>query len=142
MSRKIIFQALLNFASEIAPPGGGDWAETGQRTRLPDNVQMPALILVPGDCDYSSSLGQLRKRKEQATLLIYHNAGADQEAIPSDASQDFKDSLDAKFGDKGVHLETLGGLAFAAWIEGAVRRYPGDLDGIELITVPISIILP
>jgi hypothetical protein len=121
------------------------WSETGRRTKLPDGVQYPALIQIEGDCDYQSKLGQLRRREEQVTLLVYHNVGADQASRlfrPFRDTQDFKDRVDAKFGDQGVRLETLGGLVFAAWINGAIRRYPGDLDGIELITIPISLLLP
>jgi hypothetical protein len=142
MSRNAIFDALLLFASQIEPPGASQWSETGRRTKLPDGVQFPALIQIEGDTDYQSRLGQLRRREEQVTLLVYHNVGADQAAIPAAATQDFKDRVDAKFGDEGVRLETFGGLVFAAWINGAIRRYPGDLDGIELITIPISLLLP
>lgn len=142
MSRNAAFDALLAFASQIQPPGATDWADKGRRTKLPDGVQYPALIQIEGDCDYQSKLGQMRRREEQVTLLVYQNVGADQGVVPAVATQDFKDRVDAKFGDQGVRLEALGGLVFAAWINGAIRRYPGDLDGIELITIPVSVLLP
>jgi hypothetical protein len=143
MSRNVIFDALLAFGEKIAPPGGASaWAETGRRLKDPTQARMPALFQCEGDDEYQSQLGQMRRRELQVTWVVYQNAGADQGAIPSEASQDFKDALDAAFSDRGVMLETLGGLTFAAFIKGAVRRFSGDFDGIELITVPISIILP
>jgi hypothetical protein len=41
-----------------------------------------------------------------------------------------------------VNLQTLGGLVFACYIEGAIRRFSGDLDGIEMVIVPLIVLLP
>lgn len=146
MSRNAIFDALLAFGVMIDPPGEPttDWADAARVFKDPTSsqIQYPAIYQVEGDCDYQSQLGQLRRREEQVTWVIFHNLGADQSVVPGRYTQDYKDRLDAKFGDTGVRLEALGGIVFAVWIKGAVRRYRGEVDGIEMITVPISLILP
>lgn len=142
MSRNDIFDAMLAIGQQIEPGAPGSlWAETGRKMKVPEQAQMPALFQVEGDSEYQSMLGQAARRKEQVTWVIMHNAGADQSVEPARYSQDLKDRIEAKL-TQPVNIQTLGGRVFAAYIEGAIRRFPGDLDGTELITVPISILLP
>jgi hypothetical protein len=69
------------------------------------------------------------------------STGADQRVVPARYTADLKDAIDATLVN-GVHINTLGGRVFAAFIDGAVRRYAGDLDGIEMLVVPLMVILP
>jgi hypothetical protein len=146
MNRNAAFDALLAYGLGIDPPGepGTQWGSSGRGFLDPTSseIQFPALCQVEGDCEYQSSLGQIRRREEQVTWIVFHKIAADQTKKPSPYTQDFKDRIDQKFGDQGIAIESLGGLAFAAFIKGALRRYPGDEDGLEMIAIPISIILP
>jgi hypothetical protein len=38
--------------------------------------------------------------------------------------------------------QTLGGIAYRAFIDGTIHKDNGDLDGTALLIVPITIILP
>lgn len=143
MSRNAAFDALLSIGASVPPGGiGSTWGETGRKLKLQDQAQMPALFQVEGDTETESRLGQLRRRKLQVTWVIMHNAGADQAVEPSRYSQDLIDAIEAKLGPSGISYETAGGNVYAAYIDGATRRFMGDLDGIELITVPITLLLP
>jgi hypothetical protein len=142
MSRNDAFDALLAIGAAIEPSAGQQWAETGRKMKSPDAVQKPALLQVEGDSQTESRLGQLQRRKEQVAWVIYQNAGADQAVEPARFSQDLKDAIEAVFTPAGISFETLGGRVYSAYIDGAIRRYPGDLDGVELIIVPITLLLP
>jgi len=142
MSRNEAFDALLAIAQQIEPVAGTPWGETGRKMKAPEQSQMPALFQVEGDCEHESRLGQMIRRKEQVTWVILHDFGKDQARTPAQYSQDIKDSIEAKFGDRGISYQSLSGLVYAVYIEGAIRRFPGDLDGTEMITVPLSLLLP
>jgi hypothetical protein len=142
MSRNDAFDALLAIGQSIQPETGKSWGETGRQMKTPEQALCPALFQVEGDCDTKSKLGQLIQRREQVTWVIMLDYGKDQSVVPATRTQDLKDAIDAKFGDSGIGFQTLSGEVYAAYIEGAMRRFPGDLDGIELITVPIVLLMP
>lgn len=143
MSRNDIFNALLAIGQAIEPSTGNQWLDIGRQMKAPENAQCPALFQVEGDCDTNSRLGQMNKRVEQVTWVIYLNYAKDQATIPAVATQDLKDAIEAKLGElPSGNPQTLGGLVYAAYIDGAIRRFPGDLDGLELLTVPIKLLLP
>lgn len=142
MSRNTAFNGLLEIARTIQPSPGQQWKETGRKMKAPENAQCPALFQVEGDCEVQSRLGQMIRRKEQALWVIYLNYSKDQTVVPAEKSQDLKDAIEAKFGDNGISFQTLSGTVYAAYIEGAIRRFPGDTDGLELLTVPITLLLP
>lgn len=144
MSRNVAFDALLAIGASI-PPGGGatTWAETGRRLKAETQAQKPALFQVDGDTTTESRLGQLSIRKPQVHWVIMHDAGTDQSIEPSRYSADLVDAIEAKFNvDKGIKFETLGGNVYSAFIDGTIRRVPGDLDGTEWIIVPITLLIP
>lgn len=142
MSRNQIFDSLLALGRQIEPDGpGSEWAESGRRMKTPDKCQMPCLLQVEGDSEFQSKLGQMPRRKAQVLWVVYQDAGKDQSVDPTVKTQDLIDLIEAQFAAP-VNIQGLGGLVFAAFLDGAIRRYPGDLDGIEMITFPISILLP
>jgi predicted DNA binding CopG/RHH family protein len=143
MSRNDAFAALLAIGAQIEPGAPGSaWGEHGRKMKPPEKAQMPALFQIEGDSEAESKLGQLIKRKQQVLWVIIQNTGKDQSVEPAINSADLIDRVEAKFGDKGLSYQTLSGNVYAAYIDGAIRRYPGDIDGIEMITVPISVLLP
>ena len=146
MSRNDALDGLLALGAALPPGGAGtSWGETGRKMKAPEDCQMPALLQVDGDTEVTTKLGLLNKRVQQVTWVIYHNAGSDLAVEPARFTANLIDLIEATFNGhsgRGVTFETLGGNAYAAYIDGAIRRFAGDLDGIELITVPFSVLLP
>lgn len=140
MSRNAIYNALLAIGQGITP-GGAAWGETGRRLKDPTQATMPALFQVEPAETVSSHLGQMVKRELGAIWIIYHEAGKDQAAVPNSYSADLMDALELALSG-GPHRQSLGGTAYAAFIDGQVRKWEGDDDGITIITVPIKIVLP
>ena len=140
MSRNTALDALLALGTAIVLPSGA-WGETGRRVKSPDQCQMPALFQADTETQTHSALGQIVRRKIAVTWVIYHSAGADQSIAPSVFGADLVDALEAKLAAP-VNLLSLTGAVYAAFIDGAIRRFPGDLDGVEIITVPITLLLP
>ena len=142
MSRNAIYDALLAIGAAVAP-GGVAWGETGRRMKDPGQTQMPALFQVENEEHAESQLGRLARRKLQVTWVIYHNTGADQTVAPARFTADAIDALLAALGPTpaGDQL-TLSGQVFAAHVHGSIKRFAGDLDGVELVTIPITILLP
>jgi hypothetical protein len=140
--RNDAFDALLTIGKQIEPGDpGSEWGEAGRKMKPPEQALMPALFQVEGDSEYQSKSGQMVRREIQISWVIMHNFGKDQAHEPARYSSDLIDRIEAKLGE-GVNIQSLGGRVFAAYIKGAIRRFPGDLDGIELITIPLSILLP
>lgn len=143
MSSNDALNSLLAIGAAIEPAGAGSaWGETGRKMKPPEKCQAPALIQIEGDREWQSRLGQLQKRKQQVNWLIIQNSGKDQSVAPAINSFDLIDKIEATFGDKGISFQSLGGRVYAAYIEGAIRRFPGDIDGLELIIIPISLLIP
>jgi hypothetical protein len=142
MSRNDAFTALLAIGASIEPSSGKQWAEKGRKMKAPENALCPALFQVEGDTEHESRLGQLIKREQQVTWIIYLNYAKDQLVVPAEKTADLIDAIEAKFGDNGISYQGLGGTVYAAYIKGAIRRFNGDLDGLEIVTVPINILFP
>lgn len=143
MSRNEMFDALLALGQTIEPSGpGSTWGEIGRKFKDPATAQYPALWQVEGDSENQSKLGQMQRREEQALWVIIQGSGKDQAIEPARFTQDLKDKIEALFRDTGISFQTLGGQVYSAWIKGALRRFPGDVDGIEMLTVPIALLLP
>lgn len=143
MSSNDALNSLLAIGASIEPGGpGSSWGEYGRKMKPPEKCQLPALIQIDGDREWQSKLGQLQRRKQQCTWVIMQSLGKDQSIIPAEGSFDLIDLIEAKFGDKGIAFESLGGKVYAAFIDGTIRRFAGDIDGIEMITIPISLLIP
>lgn len=140
MSRNGIFNGLLELGAEIEP-GGQPWGEYGRRLKSPDQSQMPALFQVEPMESYQSRLGQMAKRQLSAMWIIYHSAGKDQAIAPAQFSSDLLDLIDAKLAAP-IHRQSLDGQVYAAFIDGEIKKWEGDDDGLSIIAIPISILLP
>lgn len=142
MSTNAIYDALLALGASISAPSTGPIAESGRRLKLWDRAQKPALFQVEPDDNVTSKLGQLNKRTLEATWVIYHAIGKDQSTTPAAASADLVDAVLAAFVKPGGYYQTLGGLVTAAYVNGKIRKFEGDLDGQTIIVVPITILVP
>jgi hypothetical protein len=145
VTREAIMQALFTLVSGAYP-----FATTSRRLKLWDNVapgDMPALFQFEGGQDdalYEEDL--LLRRTLKARLFIYVDA-KDESIVGASAINAILDALDSalapsSFADQLANRQTLGGLVSSARIQGPVLKDPGDLDGIGLIVVPITIVFP
>jgi hypothetical protein len=144
MSRNQAFNNLLALGLTLIPPGGTaptDWGDSDRKWKDYTKVKLPALWQIELDTEYTSRLGQLAKREQQVWWSIVHNVGKDQAKVPAEATADFLDRAEALLCNP-IHRQSLGGLVYAAFIQGTVRRFPGDGDGIEILQVPITVLFP
>ena len=142
MSRNAIYDALMAVGAAIVPSYGVSWGETGRRCKTPDQSQMPALFQVELEEKVDTNLlGQVGRHKLEVLWVIYQSSGTDQTTVPAKFSADAIDNIVAAF-SSNVGRQTLGGLAYAAYVNGSIKRFMGDVDGIEIITVPITILVP
>lgn len=141
MSRNAIYNALMALVSGVQVNGSG-WGETGRRLKTPDQCQLPALFQVEPLETFHSMNGLIKKRTFDVMWFVYHSAGADQSAVPTSYSADLMDALEAAIGPSDVYRQTLAGTAYAAFIDGAVKKWEGDLDGITIMMIPVKVIVP
>lgn len=142
MIRNQVFDALL----ELADATWGDnerFAERSRRLKMWDKAPAPALYQVEGSETVASIDGQRDTRTLRASWIVYHRGGKDQSATPAETSNAILDALEAAFRPAlpGAR-QTLGGLAYRAFIDGTIHKDNGDLDGQAMLIVPITIILP
>jgi hypothetical protein len=142
MSRNAVYDALLALGASINGASFGQIVESGRRLKMWDKAQKPALFQVEPDDNYKSHLGTLTKRSLKVTWVIYHNAGKDQSGTPASVTADILDAIDAILPSASGRYQTLGGLVYAAYIDGQIKKFEGDLDGQTIITVPITVLIP
>jgi len=142
MSRNAVFDALLAL-SDVSWGSAEQFAERSRRLKVWDKAPSPSLYQVEAGESVVSIDGQLDKRTVRANWIIYHRGGKDQAATPAETSNAILDALEAKFRPAlpGAR-QTLGGLAYRAFIDGTIHKDNGDLDGQAMLIVPITIILP
>lgn len=145
ITRETVMQALFSLVADAYP-----FATVSRRLKLWNDVapgDMPALFQFESGQDdalYEEDL--LLRRTLKARLFIYVDA-KDETIIGASAINAILDALDAafapsSFADQLINRQTLGGLVSSARIQGPVLKDPGDLDGVGLIVVPISIVFP
>lgn len=75
--------------------------------------------------------------------LIYTDAGENPNLVPDSIINPIHDAIDKALApDSPNGCCTLGGLVFAAYINGEVFNAPGDRSGKGVASIPIEIILP
>ena len=142
MSRNAVFDALLAL-SDVTWGAGEQFQERSRRLKMWDKAPCPSLYQIEGTESVVSTDGQLDKRTARATWIFYHQGGKDQSATPAETTNAILDALEAQFRPTlpGAR-QTLGGLAYRAFIDGTIHKDNGDLDGTAQIIIPITIILP
>lgn len=141
MSRNAIYDALLALGASITG-SFGSIQESGRRIKQWDKVQKPALFQVEQLDDVKSNLGTLQRRTLKVTWMIYHDAGRNQSIEPARTSADIIDAIERVMPNIAGSYQTLGGLVYAAWVDGQIRKFEGDIDGQTIIAVPISVLIP
>lgn len=142
MSRNDVFDALLAL-SDVTWGNSETFTERSRRLKMWDKAPSPSLYQIEGTETIQSLDGQLDKQTLRANWIIYHRSGKDQSATPAETSNAILDAIDAAFRPvlPGAR-QTLGGLAYRAFIDGTIHKDNGDLDGTAMLIVPITIIVP
>jgi hypothetical protein len=140
--RNEVFDALLALA-DVRWGNDEAFVERSRRLKMWDKAPVPGLYQIEGTETVASLDGQLDKHSQRASWIIYHRGGKDQAATPAQTSNAILDAIEAAFRPAlpGAR-QTLGGLAYRAFIDGTIHKDNGDLDGQAMLIVPITIILP
>lgn len=107
---------------------------------VPAELQ-PALYMVDHTENSLPSLrGVAPKREWDVTLFIYATVPEVPGVFGSKILNDLLDAVDvAIMPSPASGVLTLGGLTYRVWVEGPVRKDPGDLDGQAVALYPIKI---
>lgn len=147
-TREDVYGALFAFADKIrwrGASGQSAFVEKHRRVKLWDDIAgQPALCQAEHQEVIQQTTALVYKRTFKASWIIYHTAGRDDPgAIPATETNAILDAVQAAFTPDGPEdLQTLGGLVHHAWIDGAIDKFQGDLDGQTMIVVPISMFVP
>lgn len=119
----------------------------GRRLRDPEDVpgtHRPALYLIEHDNAYHRPAPNLPPvRTLTFWAIVLTDDGGNQNVIPATAQNAILDAFDAALAPSpGEEFQTLGGLAYACLIDGAVERDAGNVNGKGVMAVPIHVILP
>lgn len=142
MSREAAISALQTIVTDAfawaAPPS--------RRLKLWSDVpldQRPACFLFEGGREARAwQQSAVPRRTIEVKLFIYTNA-KDPNAIGAAALNNIMDALDTALAPPmGQSVNTLGGTAAWARIDGDIMKDPGDLDGDGMMIVPVKISLP
>lgn len=108
---------------------------------IPSGAAMPYLILCTPKESYPAraASGLPAKRTALPEIIIYFQAGQNQQSIPDTMVNNILDQLDEALYPPPL---TLGGKVDHCYIEGDITRVPGDLDGIGYIHISLKITFP
>lgn len=134
-----VFQTLL------APLG--PFNHMSRKLKLWDEVppeMQPALYMVEhNERPRSTGLGLPRRAEWEVTLFIYARADTD-DLIGSIILNNLIDAVETvlEINNQVDNNLNLGGMVYRIWVEGLIRKDPGDLEGQALALYPIKIMPP
>ncbi len=142
-TREDVFSTLFDTLSAITWGTNDTWAHASRRLALFADVAQPAMMLTAHDETIRQRAGGDYYQSWKASVLIYHQTG-DVSAIPQQTDNLILDAVFAALApdDALGRNFTLGGRVSRCFVDGAVRKFPGDLDGQSMIVIPITIIVP
>lgn len=138
--REPILVALFNLL--IGPAG---FRTTGRRVKPLTSVsEYPALFLRHTGDNFAPRATRMPPIVTiNCEAWIYSTAGADPSVAPDTALNHLLDAVETALRPgPAFDAQTLGGLVTHCWIEGQIDIHPGDLDGVAIAIVPISILCP
>ena len=146
-TREQIVAAL--FAILSAAPGDGVFKTMSRRNRDPEGLdpsQTPAFFLIE-HTDKWDRLGGYNlggKREMKVFAIVYYDAGADQNIVPSSVLNPLLDAIEGAMvpDNQQTNTFTIGGLVQACLIDGESQRASGDVTGKGLAVIPIRILFP
>jgi len=144
-TRKQVSDTLL---ARLQATGAFVLTMTGKRNRDPESIptnQTPACFVVKHSETNrrpSSSLPNIRTL--HLRIVIYTDAGGDENIVPSDAIDALLEHVDAVLApdDPVSGRCTLGKLVHSAMIQGDTVHAPGDVTGKGLAIIPVEVIMP
>lgn len=142
LAREPVYTALFSRLQSI--PG----IATATRLWIPweqiGSLAQPALVMFERDESPEQRHGRPAKWTLSVDLLLY--AQADQSPLappPMVVINNLIDAIDAAIGPDVINnVQSLGGLADHAWIEGKIEKDPGILDGQAFAIIPVKILVP
>lgn len=147
--REPIYEALFAKAASVTWGSAQTFQFTSRRIKLwADIPAFPALCQAEHREQQTQATNLAYKRKFTASWFLYHQSGRDPAAIPASDNNAILDGIEAALepgpADPGYldGRQTLGGLVHHCWIDGAILKDPGDLEGDALLIVPISLLIP
>ncbi len=143
-SREQVAVALFNLLSGISA-----FQYTSRRPQLwNEATAMPALYMGnPSEqYIYQNGTGSPSAVSLDFDIFIYINVGLDPNTIPDTQMNNCLDALENALtpapSPSGNDVQRLGGLVNHAWIEGAVHRAPGYINGQGMAMLTIRIVVP
>jgi hypothetical protein len=133
------------FQTMLAP--NGPFNHMSRKLKLWDEVppeMQPALYMVEhGERPRSVGLGLPRRAEWEVMLFIYARADTD-DLIGSIILNNLIDAVEdvLQINNQMDNNLTLSGQVYRIWVEGQVRKDPGDLEGQALALYPIRILPP
>lgn len=154
VSREEVFAALFglltnvawNIGTDVAPVWQGFKTKSREIKLFSDvsSAQQPWI----GQAEHSDGSTQKSnlpyRRVWEATWIIYHQGPSPRSVWNNLIIDALEAAMAPKPNDEGFFDErnTLSGLVWHCFIDGAIFKDPGDLDKQALITVPIRILVP
>jgi hypothetical protein len=135
----VVFQTML------AP--NGPFKHMSRKLKLWDEVppeMQPALYMVEhGERPRTTGLGLPRRAEWEVMLFIYARADTD-ELIGSIILNNLIDAVEdvLQINNQVDNNLNLGGQVYRTFVEGMIRKDPGDLEGQALALYPIRILAP
>jgi hypothetical protein len=133
------------FQTMLAP--NGPFNHMSRKLKLWDEVSpemQPALYMVEhSERPRSTGLGLPRRAEWEVMLFIYARADTD-DLIGASILNNLIDAVEGvlKINDQMNNNLDLGGQVYRIWVEGLIRKDPGDLEGQALALYPIRILPP
>jgi hypothetical protein len=145
MDAEPIYQALFELTAGLAWAPSGALAFSSRRVKtFEDLPAQPALCQAETDETVTQVTGMPARTTLGASWLIFHQAGKDDGAVPTQTTNAILAAVRGLFIDPTDpdFAQTLGGAVHKCWIEGRIQKFQGDLDGQTLIVVPIKLLVP
>ena len=152
--RNAVMQALFDKVSGAQLRAGGNAFVTSTRgwqdiQQVPE-AERPALFMLEDDQDAIRPRAGMPPRRllMRVTLLIYAWSGGQtvEGGVPASVIQPILDAIDDVLNPGppplGIQQQTLGGVAYDAFISGRIIVVPGYRDGQALAAIPVQVLVP
>jgi hypothetical protein len=152
--RNAVMQALFNQVSGAQLRAGGNAFVTTVRgwqdIQQVSEAERPALFMLEDDQDAIRPRAGMPPRRllMRVQFLIYAWSGGQttEGGVPASVIQPLIDAVDDALNPGplplGIQQQTLGGLAYDAFVSGRIQVIPGYRDGQALAVIPVQVLVP
>lgn len=145
-------QVITALAALFAVPGPGvalGFCFSGRKIKMFDKIgldKQPAIFVAEMHDDVMREPRGLTRRMIMNVQLNVFARVPDQDTDGAPTINTLLDAVEGAFAPDAQGLPwnacTLGGLVQRVWIEGQIRKNPGDLNGQAYASVPVKILVP